>query len=70
MTDYYFDAIILFGSSIIGHGILTYAIGADLIGHMKLVCTWQMVVYLLGECVPENGISVFSFLMIWVGENS
>ena len=89
--------------SIMGHEILTYVIGAYFIGHLKLVCTWQMVVYLLGgistfmifwlgpslmyifimllctfmiyimyswwleECIQENGILEFSFLMVWVG---
>ena len=36
--------ITLFGSRIIGHGILTYVIGSYFIGHLKHVCTWQMVV--------------------------
>ena len=40
--------ITFFRSRIIGHGILTYVIGADLIGHLKHVCTWKMVVYSLG----------------------
>ena len=48
-----------FWSSIIEHGILTYVIGADLIGHLKHVCTWQMVVYSLG------GIS--TFMISWWG---
>ena len=51
--------ITLFGSRIIGNGILTYVIGAYLIGHLKLVCTWQMVVYSLG------GIS--TFMIYWWG---
>ena len=42
-----------FWSIIIGHGILTNVIGAYLIGHLKHVCTWQMVFYSLG------GISTF-----------
>ena len=33
--------ITFFGRSIIGHGILTYVIGADLIGHLNLVCTFE-----------------------------
>ena len=44
---------------IVGHGILTYVIGSDLIGHLKLVCTWKMVVYSLG------GIS--TFMISWWG---
>ena len=51
--------ITFFGSNIIGHGILTYVIGAYLIGHLKHVCTWKMVVYSLG------GIS--TFMISWWG---
>ena len=45
--------------SIIGNGILTYVIREDLIGHLKHLCTWQMVVYSL------RGIS--TFMIFWWG---
>ena len=48
-----------FWSNIIKHGILTYVIGENFIGHLKLVCTWEMVDYLLG------GIS--TFMIFWWG---
>ena len=45
MADYIDAHYIYIWSSIMGRGILTYVIGADLIGHLKIVWAYQMVVY-------------------------
>ena len=50
--------IIYIWITIMGDGILTYIIVAYFIGHLQLVCTWKMVVYLLG------GISTF-MIFLW-----